>query len=453
LGGDGTLPAASYTLYEVIDGEEQEILTALSNQTSGAIRFTAITYTQDDVGTHTYVLRERDGGNDMVAYDEREYVIQVQVEDLGDGTLAVSKQVTLDGEKTEEILFADEVNHTCLTIQKWVTGETTTQVFRFTVILRVDGEELTGSYPYRGSRTGTITSGGTIELASGDNVTIENLPEGVHYRVIEDECPRYRVIVNGQDTMTAEGEASGEEGELLEFTSSLIATTFTVYKQWVGVQGGKIRLIMYSDGVEMVPQPTVNWSGNSNTYTVDGLPKYTYGGRRIIYTAKEAYMSGYMTDYRNLEGLTADCAYDGCTIVNTAVKQMRVHGVFTGVAENEKLPEIGLTIFRANGTELKHIEVSPDRKGWLNIYNLPLGYDYYVVADQMEGFRTTYLNAEDGTHAEDTDKVWENGTITNHRIAKTGDSRPIEVWIFVLLASLIGMVVLYVTGKKRAMNR
>ncbi len=453
LGTDGTLPAASYTLYEVIDGQEQEILTAMSNQTSGSIRFTAIAYTQEDVGSHTYVLRERDGGNDMVAYDEREYVIQVLVEDQGDGTLTVKKEITLNGEKTDEILFADQVNHTCLTIQKWVTGETTTQTFRFTVILRVDGEELTGTYTYRGSRTGKIQSGGTIELASGDNITIENLPEGVHYRVVEEECPRYRVIVNGQDTMTAEGEASGEEGELLEFTSSLIATTFTVYKQWVGVQGGKIRLIMYSDGVEMVPQPTVNWSGNSNTYTVDGLPKYTYGGRRIIYTAKEAYMSGYMTDYRNLEGLYADCAYDGCTIVNTAVKQMRVKGVFTGVAEGEKLPAIGLTIFRANGTELKHIEVSPDRKGWLNIYNLPLGYDYYVVADQMDGYRTSYKNAEDGAHAEETDKVWENGTITNHRIAKTGDTRPVEVWIFVLVASLIGMIALYVTGKKKAMNR
>ena len=289
--GGGSLPASTFTLSEVLDGQEQVIQTVQSSREDGSIRFADLQYTQDDAGEHTYVIRQAEVDSDVLSMDESEYTVSVGVQDNGDGTLTLTKETWLDGETAEEILFTNAVNHTCLTIQNWVTGDISDYAFRFTVLLYMNGEEMTVPFDYYGSKEGRITSGDTIELKNGENVTIGNMPEGVHYRVVEEECPRYRVIVNGQDTLVSEGEALGEEGAMLEFTNSMISTTFTVYKQWVGVQGGKIRLVMYADGIEMVPQPSVTWSGNSNTYTVDGLPKYTYGGRRIIYTAKEAYMS------------------------------------------------------------------------------------------------------------------------------------------------------------------
>ena len=134
--------------------------------------------------------------------------------------------------------------------------------------------------------------------------------------------------------------------------------------------------------------------------------------------------------------------------MNTAVKQMRVRSVFSGVDPKESLPSVGLTVYRTNGTEYKHVDVKTDKNGWLNIYNLPLGSDYYVVQDSMEGFKTTYANDENGSHAEDTERVYENGTITNHKIAKTGDNRPVELWVAVMMASLVAMTII-VFDKKR----
>lgn len=86
---------------------------------------------------------------------------------LGTGSLTVSKEIALaEGQGTAVDPDA---------------------AFAFKVELKgTDGSALTASYPYtKGSATGALTSGDTIELKHGESVVITGLPEGATYVVTE----------------------------------------------------------------------------------------------------------------------------------------------------------------------------------------------------------------------------------------------------------------------------
>ena len=70
-----------------------------------------------------------------------------------------------------------------LTISKTVTGQGAdfTKKFKFTVTFI----GVSDAYPYTGASTGTIHSGDTILLASGESITITGLPAGTQYTVTE----------------------------------------------------------------------------------------------------------------------------------------------------------------------------------------------------------------------------------------------------------------------------
>lgn len=59
-------------------------------------------------------------------------------------------------------------------------------LFPFQVVLRdADGNELTGTYKYEGSYTGTLQSGDVVYLGDGDYIDVLELPEGTQYSVTE----------------------------------------------------------------------------------------------------------------------------------------------------------------------------------------------------------------------------------------------------------------------------
>ena len=107
-----------------------------------------------------------------------------------------------------------------LTITKTVTGDLgdTNKEFTFVVTLSVPG-----SYNYSGSKTGTISNGGTITLKHGEYIVIEGLPVGATYEVREQEA--------GQDgyTTTATGAAGAivEAGRTAAFVNTKSTTPTT----------------------------------------------------------------------------------------------------------------------------------------------------------------------------------------------------------------------------------
>ena len=87
-------------------------------------------------------------------------------------------------------------------IRKTVTGSTGEKEkdFHFTVTIRdKNGKDLSGRYPFTGSKTGGVKSGETITLRDGQSVTIQGLPIGTSYTVVEQEANQdgYRTTTTG----------------------------------------------------------------------------------------------------------------------------------------------------------------------------------------------------------------------------------------------------------------
>ena len=78
------------------------------------------------------------------------------------------------------------------------------KLFTFTVTIGASG-----SYSYTGSKTGTITSGGTVQLKHGESITISGIPEGTSYTVVESDNSGYEVTKAG-DTGTIAADTTAK---------------------------------------------------------------------------------------------------------------------------------------------------------------------------------------------------------------------------------------------------
>lgn len=91
------------------------------------------------------------------------------------------------------------------------SGETkVSALFPFQVVLRdADGNELTGTYKYEGSYTGTLQSGDVVHLGDGESIEILQLPEGTRYEITELDTDGYALV-----------ESTGTTGEIVYDTAS-----------------------------------------------------------------------------------------------------------------------------------------------------------------------------------------------------------------------------------------
>jgi pilin isopeptide linkage protein/LPXTG-motif cell wall-anchored protein len=80
--------------FEFTLSENGEVIQTVKNDAKGNISFEEICYTLDDVGTHTYTVKEKAGKKSGMTYDQTEYTIKVEVTDNGDGTLKVEADKT-----------------------------------------------------------------------------------------------------------------------------------------------------------------------------------------------------------------------------------------------------------------------------------------------------------------------------------------------------------------------
>ena len=76
--------------FEVVDNDTDEVIQTVSNDSDGNIQFEKIHYTLDDVGTHTYTVREVDPADENITVDTDSYTVTVKVEDQGNGVLKVT---------------------------------------------------------------------------------------------------------------------------------------------------------------------------------------------------------------------------------------------------------------------------------------------------------------------------------------------------------------------------
>lgn len=92
--------------YEVT--ENGQVVSTGTNSENGAITFTAIQYSQSDVGPHTYTIQEKPGTRTDIAYDTTKYTVSVNVADQGNGYLeAAVVNYLKDGAVVESVSFTN----------------------------------------------------------------------------------------------------------------------------------------------------------------------------------------------------------------------------------------------------------------------------------------------------------------------------------------------------------
>ena len=69
------------------DSSREVYTDTVRNNKQGEVKFKVISYSLEDIGTHTYTITEKDLGEDGYVYDEKEIVATVNVTDNGNGTL------------------------------------------------------------------------------------------------------------------------------------------------------------------------------------------------------------------------------------------------------------------------------------------------------------------------------------------------------------------------------
>lgn len=91
--------------FELLD-EEGEVLEEVSNKADGSFAFKEISFTEEDLGQHKYIVREINDKQEGYKYDSTQYELLIEVTDNGDGTLKV--EAAAGGQDPSALVFNNE---------------------------------------------------------------------------------------------------------------------------------------------------------------------------------------------------------------------------------------------------------------------------------------------------------------------------------------------------------
>ncbi len=424
--------------FELASGEGTPALSQTKKNKLGVVTFDDVIYTLADAEkTYQYTVRETTQDSEGLTADQTVYTVTVSIADNHDGTMTATPVYSNGTEAVQEIAFDNKLTGS-IVLSKQAEGSEADEEFTFTFTFAdEEGTLLTEQFAYTGNKSGVVGNGDVLTLKDGESVMVDGVPVGTICTITEGSNIRYTATVNGESASSIRFSVTTGSSSAA-FVNTLKTTEFTVTKEWQGGSGGIISLTLYANGKKMNPQP--EYARNVDTYTYTGLPKYDANGQPVVYSAKEVYMDGYMTIYKNVSPYESESSfvYTGGTIINRAVTEIAVRKVWTGLDENEETPEITLTLY-CNGQEISK-KAKPDKNGWYHFYNLPLrDSPYYVVETPVDGYATSYENY--GIYADVTDCVYDGGTITNHKLPKTMDNQPLALYGILLLIALAGIVI------------
>ena len=191
------------------------------------------------VGVYTYEITEIAGKSAGVTYDAIPIYLTVLVtRDEATNALKVAQYKFQKDEAGDKVdvgsgaAFTNSYVTGDLEITKQVTGnmgDTTDKYFKFTVTLTgEDGKTYADSYAITGGSSAEnpksivfdeTTGTATIYLKHGETVTIQDLPDGMKYQVVEDDYS------GEQYTTTVNGESGRDSGTITsDFASELTVT-------------------------------------------------------------------------------------------------------------------------------------------------------------------------------------------------------------------------------------
>ena len=417
----GVLPGAEFTLYNTnpdgSKGTARAVRTATAN---GTIRVYGLP-------PGTYILSETNTppGHVSLGHD---YVIVV----------AANFTTTIDGQSMSlqnpipVINYEIQEESSQLTISKTVAGNggDPNKTFTFTITF----EGASGTYPYfgeGGAANGTIQSGGTITLSHGQSVTIQGLPIGATYTVVEADysADGYTTTYTG-----ATGTILEQEIATAAFTNTRLVGSLTLSKTVAGNGGDTTKLFTFTitfDGATGT-YPYVGAGGAADgTITSGGTVTLSHGQSitindlppNAIYTVVEADYSadGYVTTYTGETGTivaeqTVVAAFTNTRNIGNLTLSKSVAGnggdttklfsfTITFVGAPSTYPYTGAG-GAADGTITSGDTITLSHGQSITINQLPVGSTYTVVeADYTaDGYVTTY-SGETGTIGTGTTQV------------------------------------------------
>ncbi|MDO5436201.1 MAG: FctA domain-containing protein [Clostridia bacterium] len=293
------------------------------NGTDGIVDFGEIEYTLEDVGTHTYEIREKQLVNGDYVTDAARYIAEVTVSDNGDGTLAVTKTITRvdpDGSETPEdpdepVVFVNPARISITVHKEWQGGEEPD----IDLTLYADGVKVDRTTPVTDPETGeTVNRVNYVLTRTGYDYTFSKLiplnedGSAIVYSVKEKGIKGYMQIYSNTGAHAKDNKALYDGGTVI----NRAVTSIRVRKVWSGVSESKrpkITLTLYSNGERTSRKPS--GPDKDGWYTFSNLPV------NADYYVVEEPVKGMTTTYANNAPYTdvTDRALDGGTITNTGV--------------------------------------------------------------------------------------------------------------------------------------
>ena len=178
--------------FELYKGSD--LVESVTNLHDGSFAFSTLTFGPEDLGTHTYTVKERNDGMGGVSYDTRVYTVEITVSDNGEGGLRIVKKV--DGTENGAITFKNA----------YTTGSTTASITGTKTWFNEDTKQnipLTGeefsfglyhsneSFSIQGSLVKTVKNGADGKI----NLSLTYSAPGDHYYIFRE--------IAGEDDATA----------------------------------------------------------------------------------------------------------------------------------------------------------------------------------------------------------------------------------------------------------
>jgi hypothetical protein len=232
------------------------------------------------------------------------------------GTIAMDETQTASFTNTRSVYAAPLGN---LVITKTVTGSGADLDRKFD--FAVTFSDVNGVYAYKGDGVpdGTIRSGDVIPLAHGQSITIEGLPAGTAYQVVEDAASSEGYIV----------ESTGNSGTIQAFADSVAA--FVNTKQPVSTGSLTIGKTVAGEGADLAKKCdfTVTFVGADDVYPYTGSTTGTIRSGDVISLAHgESITITGLPEGARYSVTEADYCADGYRAVSTGES-----GAITGGAE------------------------------------------------------------------------------------------------------------------------
>ena len=378
-----------------------------------------------------------------------------------------------------------------LTISKIVGGNAgeTDRNFTFQItLLDENNQPLKESYPYTGSKTGSITSSGTVTLKHGESITITQLPVGTQYRVIEVEANQDGYVTTSENT-TGTIDTTGKISKFIN-TKNIIPTGELTISKIVGGNAGEtdrnftFQITLLDENNQPLKESYSYTGSKTGMITSSGIVTLKHGesititklpvGTQYRVTEIEANQDGYITTSENENGLITE-AIQNVKFINSKTELpviedgfLEIEKIVTGAGDKQQeftfqiifTDENGNVVQGSyyytgskNGTIRSYGTVTLKHGESITICHLPVNIHYQVIEIEanQDGYVTTSENStgiisKEGNKSIFTNHLATTSTNTSSKeenqiyIPKTGIQDHSYLYLCGSLLSLLAMI-------------